>query len=192
MPNKAAIEKRLVEGCVANDRRCQEEFYRRFFNTMFGFVLRYTSDKEEAMHIVNSGYLRAFKKIELFEFKGSLEGWVRRIMFHAVSDHFRSQKTKIRFLEIEDRDKPMAASQLEPFYEEDILKMVELLPNASRRVFQLYAIEGFKHSEIAEQLGISVGTSKWHFSEARKKLKAIILKNNVFEEKNTELRNDAK
>lgn len=179
MPENTALEKRLVDGCIANDRRCQEQFYRRYFDKMFGFVLRYTNDREEALHIVNAGYLRVFKKIELFGFKGSLEGWVRRIMYHAVSDHFRTQKNKIRFLEIEDRDKPMAPSQLEPFYEEDILKMVELLPNASGKVFKLYALEGFTHVEIAKQLGISIGTSKWHLSEARKKLKSIISKNEL-------------
>lgn len=173
------LEKRLVEGCIANDRRCQEEFYRRYFDKMFGFVSRYTNDKEEALHIVNSGYLRIFKKIDLFGFKGSLEGWVRRIMYHAVSDHFRSQKNKIRFLEIADRDKPMAADQLEPFYEADILKMVDMLPNGSQRVFRLFALEGYTHVEISKQLGISVGTSKWHLSEARKKLKSIITKNEL-------------
>ena len=184
MPTFDEKEKRLVEGCVRNDRRCQEEFYRKFFKTMYPFICRYTSDKEEALHILNSGFLRIFKKIEQFEFKGSLEGWVRRIMFHSVANHFRSQKNKLQFLTLEDYDKPEQANQLHNFYEEDILKMVELLPNASKNVFKLFALEGFSHAEIGEQMGISVGTSKWHLSEARKRLKNLIAQQN--------LRNDAK
>lgn len=176
MPTSLDDEKRLVEGCVNNDRRCQEEFYRKFFATMYPFVCRYTSDKEVALHIVNSGFLRVFKKIEQFAFKGSLEGWVRKIMFHAVSNHFRSKKNKIQFLALEDYDKPEAATQLHSFYEEDILKMIELLPNASANVFKLFALEGFSHAEIGDQLGISTGTSKWHLSEARKRLRELIAK----------------
>ncbi len=176
MPTFDEKEKRLVEGCVNNDRRCQEEFYRKFFAAMYPFVCRYTSDKEEALHIVNNGFLRVFKKIEQFGFKGSLEGWVRKIMFHAVANHFRSQKNKIQFMTLEDYDKPEAATQLHSFYEEDILKMIELLPNASANVFKLFALEGFTHAEIGEQLSISVGTSKWHLSEARKRLRELIAK----------------
>ncbi len=184
MPTFDEKEKRLVEGCISNDRRCQEEFYRKFFKKMYPFICRYTSDQEEALHILNSGFLRIFKKIEQFEFKGSLEGWVRKIMFHSVANHFRSKKNNLQFLTLEDYDKPEQANQLHNFYEEDILQMVELLPNASKNVFKLFALEGFSHAEIGEQMGISVGTSKWHLSEARKRLKNLIAQQN--------LRNDAK
>jgi len=176
MPTFDEKEKRLVEGCVNNDRRCQEALYRKFFATMYPFVCRYTSDKEEALHIVNSGFLRVFKKIHQFGFKGSLEGWIRRIMFHAVANHFRSQKNKIQFMTLEDFDKPEPATQLHSFYEDDILKMIDLLPNASGNVFKLFALEGYTHAEIGDQLSISVGTSKWHLSEARKRLKELIAK----------------
>lgn len=177
---KQALEKEMIAGCVANDRRCQEQLYRHFFDKMLGFVMRYTSDQEEALHILNGGYLRIFKKIDQFEFKGSFEGWVRRIIYHAVADHFRSQKNKIHFLEIEDRDRPLPPAQLEQFYEADLLKLVDTLPNASQTVFRLYALEGYTHPEISKELGISVGTSKWHLSEARKKLKSLLSNNNEY------------
>jgi len=80
---------------------------------------------------------------------------------------------------LEDFDKPEPATQLHSFYEDDILKMIDLLPNASANVFRLFALEGYTHAEIGDQLSISIGTSKWHLSEARKRLKGLIEKQTI-------------
>ncbi|NUO02410.1 MAG: sigma-70 family RNA polymerase sigma factor, partial [Saprospiraceae bacterium] len=84
-------EKEMVEGCVRNERVWQEALYRRFFPAMIQMCMRYTSDRETAMEIVNAGFLRVFKKLHTFTFSGSLEGWIRRIVFHSISDHFKSR-----------------------------------------------------------------------------------------------------
>ncbi len=171
---KAYTDEELVKGCVANDRFWQEQFYRRFFPAMMDMCLRRTEDRDEAMSIVNNGFMRVFKKIHLYSFKGSLEGWVRRLVWHSLADYFRDQQKYVHFLVFEERDQPVNASPASQLYAEDILRMVNTLPPASAAVFRLYAIEGFSHAEIGEQLGISDGTSKWHLATARQKLKQLI------------------
>lgn len=167
-------EKELVEGCIRNDRRCQEVLYRQYFDTMYRMVCRYSDDRELALEIVNNGFLRVFKKLDTFTFSGSLEGWIRRLVFHALSDHFRRQPKNVHFIAIEDRDAPTQGNVLNNLYFEDIVKLVDMLPNSSREVFWLYAIEGYAHAEIAQRLHISEGTSKWHLSMARQKLKELL------------------
>ena len=173
-PTEQDMERDLVEGCVRNERSSQEQLYRRYFLTMMQMCLRYTSDREEAMTIVNNGFLRVFQKLHTFSFKGSLEGWVRRLVFHALSDYFRKRSKNLHFLVLEDWDSSTEQSGLSQLYLEDLLNLVDQLPPATREVFRLYAIEGYSHVEIGEQLAISEGTSKWHLSNARQKLKEMI------------------
>lgn len=159
---------------MANDRAAQEQFYRRFFPSMMGMCLRYADGQEEAMTIVNNGFLRVFKKIHLYSFKGSLEGWVRRLVWHSLADYYRERSKYLRFLVFEERDTPLDSSPAQDLYAEDILKMVDRLPPATQEVFRLYAIEGYTHAEIGQKMGISDGTSKWHLSTARQKLKQML------------------
>jgi RNA polymerase sigma-70 factor (ECF subfamily) len=167
-------EEALVKGCVANNRFYQEMLFRRYFPAMMRMCMRYTDDRDVAMEIVNAGFLRVFKKIETFAFKGSLEGWIRRLVFHSLSDYFRNQNQPVYFLDVEDRDAPVREASTNNLYWEDIIKLVDMLPDATRQVFYLYAIEGYSHVEIGEQMHISDGTSKWHLSVARKKLQELI------------------
>ncbi len=171
---KTYTEKELVEGCIRNDRRCQEALYRKHFDTMYRMVCRYSDDRDLALEIVNNGFLRVFKQLDTFTFSGSLEGWIRRLVFHALSDHFRRQPKQVHFLDIEDRDAPQNGNVLNDLYFEDIVKLVDMLPNSSREVFWMYAIEGYAHAEIAKRLNISEGTSKWHLSMARQKLRELL------------------
>lgn len=175
MPKKKELtEEELVKACVANDRRGQEMLFRKYFPTMMRMCMRYTDDKQVAMEIVNAGFLRVFKKLHTFSFAGSLEGWIRRLVFHALSDHFKKQTKPVHFLSLEDRDAPHESNALDQLFWEDIIKLIDYLPSASKEVFWLYAIEGYSHAEIAERVNISVGTSKWHLSNARKKLRQLI------------------
>ncbi len=168
---KHYTEQELVEGCVRNERRAQEAFYRQFFPEMLRMCLRYTHDESTAIEIVNNGFLRVFKKLHTYAFKGSLEGWVRRLVYHSMADYFRDNARYLHFLVLEERDDVVPERSHDVFYEEDILKAVGMLPPVSQEVFRLYAIEGYSHAEIAENLNISEGTSKWHLSTARQKLR---------------------
>ncbi len=171
---KSYSERELVEGCVRNERLFQELLYRRYFDAMMRMCMRYTQDRDRALEIVNAGFLRVFLKLHTFAFNGSLEGWIRRLVFHSLSDYYKKHNKPVHFLELEDRDVPISQEALSRLYFEDIMKLVDELPDASREVFILYAIEGYTHPEIGERIGISVGTSKWHLSNARKKLKQLI------------------
>lgn len=139
--------------------------------------IRYVRDKDKAVAIVNDGFMKVFKKIHQFEHKGSLEGWIRRIVFHAMSDALKKEAKYLKFMVFEDYDYTVQKGPLDNLYEEDILKLVEQLPSASADIFVLFAIQGYAHKEIAELKNISVGTSKWHVSDARKKLKDLIKAN---------------
>lgn len=177
---KTYTEEELVTGCAANDRRAQEALYRRFFPEMLRMCRRYTRDDDTALEILNNGFLRVFKKIHTFSFKGSLEGWIRRLVYHSMADYYRDNARYLHFLVLEDHDKPVQESSHEVFYEEDILKAVQTLPPVSQEVFRLYAIEGYSHAEIAESLQMSEGTSKWHLSTARQKLRELLAKHYSF------------
>lgn len=141
---------------------------------MMGMCMRHTKDQSEAMMILNNGFLKVFKKIESYKHKGSFEGWIRKIIYHSISDYFRSNAKYVKFLVFEDYD--VKIDNIENrLYEEDILKLIEKVPEASAAIFILYCIEGYSHKEIAEMKNISEGTSKWHLSSARKKLQELIL-----------------
>lgn len=172
-------ERETVEGCVRNERKAQELLYRTHFDTMMRMCMRYTNDKDKAMEIVNIGFLRVFQKLHTFQFKGSLEGWIRRLVFHCLSDHYRKNSKYLQFMVFEERDQSSLEKAHSNLFAEDILKMVDTLPPATQEVFRLYAIEGFTHVEISKNVGISVGTSKWHLSNARKILKKLIDQNNL-------------
>jgi len=171
---KTYTDRELVQGCANNERKFQELLYRRYFRSMMYMCMKHTEDRDLAMQIVNNGFLKVFKKIDSFSFKGSLEGWIRRIVFHSLSDFYKQHSKYVQFLVFEEKEKTIPDTVLSNMYVEDILKMVNELPPATKKVFHLYAIEGFAHKEIAAQLQISEGTSKWHLSAARKTLKKML------------------
>jgi RNA polymerase sigma-70 factor (ECF subfamily) len=124
-----------------------------------------------------------FKKIGLFENKGSLEGWIRKIVYRCMADYFRKNAQYRHFLNLEDHDQPVPACGLDSFFEADILGAVKTLPPVSQAVFRLFALEGYSHAEIASNLNISEGTSKWHLSTAREKLRVLIAPNGDLKQK---------
>lgn len=168
---------KVIDGCVDNNRKSQEKLYKHFFPTMERMIRRYTQDDDQVISILNDGFLRVFKKIHLYEHKGSFEGWIRRLVYHSLSDYFKRNAKDLKFLVFDDfkREKPVKAD--ESLYYDDLIKLINKLPEKHMRVFQLYAIEGFLHREIGEQMSISENTSKWYLSEARKILQKSITKN---------------
>lgn len=179
-------EEELVAGCVRNERKMQEALYRRYFHTMMQMCRRYTNDPEVAMSVCNDGFLKVFKKMDTFAFKGSLEGWIRRIIYHSISDHFRKDSRYLQFMVFEDHEEIANPEIVPGLYLEDLMKLVAKLPTMSEKVFRLYAIEGFNHREIGETLGMSENTSKWHLANARKKLQELLKdQRNQYVEKNS-------
>ena len=161
----------VIQGCINNERKAQETLYKEFFPAMMSMCYRYTHDPDKAIEIVNNGFLRVFQKIHLFKHEGQLGGWIRKIVFHALSDYFRSRQSSVRFMVIEDREYSVNPSANEQLYYDDLMDLVNGLPRTTKNVFIKYAIEGYNHREIGEIFNISEGTSKWHLNNARKLLK---------------------
>ena len=172
-------QKEIIKGCIDNDRRSQEVLYKHFFPAMMNMCRRYSSDPDTLLSIINDGFLKVFQNINKFEDRGSLEGWIRKIVFRSLSDHFKKENKYLKLMIFEERDSQMKSNALDELYFEDILELVGQLPTATQKVFRLYAIEGYTHPEVSDLLNISVGTSKWHLSEARKQLKSLIKKNSL-------------
>ncbi len=160
-----------MRDCKANDRRAQERLYRHYFPIMLSMCRRHTTDQETAFTIINDGMLKVFKNIASYSFEGSFEGWIRRIVYRALSDYFRKENKYLKFLVFEEKEKNIQQNALAGLYYDDLLQITKSLPDKMSKVFHMYAIEGYNHREIAEELGMSDGTSKWYLSEARKELK---------------------
>lgn len=146
---------------------------------MLALVRRHTQDEETQLSIINDGFLKVFKSIDKYEFKGSFEGWIRRVVFNCLSDYFRKENKYLKFMVFETEEVTISTNAVHSLYYQDIIEIVDLLPEKTKKVFCKYAIEGYKHKDISDELQISVGTSKWHLSEARKQLKEIITNRNL-------------
>lgn len=169
--------KEIIAGCINGERGAQEKLYKKLYGKMMAMGMRYLSDKDDALEAVNSGFLKVFQRLGQYSGNGAFEGWVYSIIRNAVIDHLRS---RVRYKETESLevayDSSIPQSAIQDLYVKDLMKMLNLLPETTRLVFNMFAIDGYKHEEIAEMLGISAGTSKWHVSEARSRLKELILK----------------
>lgn len=169
-------EAEVIEGCGRNDRKFQEVLYRQHFQTMLNMVYRFTRDEDAALQILNDGFLKVFRKIDRYSGNGSFQGWIRRIVYRSISDHFRKQQGYLKFIVLDEPEKITQQTPLDDLYYEDLLNIIEQLPDKSKEVFTLYAIEGYAHKEIAERMGFTEGTSKWHLSKARERLQELIKK----------------
>lgn len=170
-------EQQLIQRCRANDRLAQKAVYERYSSKMFGVCRRYVKTVENTEEVLLMGFCKVFRKLDTFSGNGSFEGWIRRIM---VNESLMFLRKNYRFNEHTDIDElPVKAVEVnveDELAAQDILDLLEQLPTGYRTVFNLYVIEGYKHREIAEQLGISINTSKSQLILAKKKLKALIIK----------------
>ncbi len=166
----------LVELLKKGDAASQRAFYKEYFGKMLGIALRYTSNKDDAYDIINTAFYKVFKSICNYKNQGSFDGWVAVIVKRTALDHCR--KAKFQYTDIDETPQVGAKvtnDALGQFAVEDIYACIQKLPDASRTVFNMFAIEGYRHDEIAHELGISTGTSKWHVANARKILQKLLI-----------------
>ncbi len=166
----------LIQGCIRNERGSQEKLYRLFYPKMMALVRRYIDHEMQAEEIMNNGFLRAFQKVKQYNFQGSFEGWLRKIIFHAVADYVKQNTRYTDKIVLVEKDEFVHKDHADKLYYDQLVQLVQLLPDATRTVFNMYVMEGFTHKEIGNILGISEGTSKWHLSEGRRILKEKIEK----------------
>jgi len=170
--------KQLVEACIKGERKSQKQFYQMFYGKMLASCMRYAENREEAKDIVHDGFIKVFASLKDFGFKGSLEGWVKRIITNTAIDAVRKKKNfLVEFEEnknydaiIDDHNDNVEYEQFINIKVEIVMKLIQKLSPMYKAVFNLYVFEEFTHKEIAEQLGINIGTSKSNFAKARRNL----------------------
>lgn len=170
-------DQELVSGILKGSPPHQAALYRQFSVPMFRVLLRYAKDKSEAEDMLQDGFVRVYRDMVQFRGEGALGGWIRRIMVNTALSHLRKQRDFVRdvpdFNVFESKfhtDEDFAAH----LDAQTLMSYLQKLPPGYRTVFNFYAIEGFSHEEIAEQLGISIGTSKSQLFKAREYLKKIL------------------
>lgn len=170
-------EKELLKGCIQQDLKVQNLVYKTYGPKVFGICKRYMKCKELAEELTMNSFLTVFQKCNQFNNKGSFEGWILKITVNCCLMELR--KNNLQFDDnLHDKIFPTSTNEIEnQIANEDIEKMLNILPESARIIFNLYAIEGYKHKEIAEQLNISDGTSKSQLNYAREKLKEAYFKN---------------
>ncbi len=165
----------IVEGCLNRDPKCQRILYERFARPMLGICLRYTNDKMEAEDVLQLAFVKVFKSMDTFK-GGAFEGWMKRIFIRESINQYHSRKRKpIDYTEddlyLNNYAQDGFSDAISNLSVQEILALLEKLPEGSKIVFNLFAIEGYTHTEIGELLGISEGTSKSQYSRARHLLK---------------------
>lgn len=168
-------ENEIIRLAVENNRSAQQKIYVKFSSKMLSVCRQYIKDIHQAEDIMITAFMKVFTNLKNFQHNGSFEGWIRRIMVNECISHIRVQK-KVSFLEEEHYFEESFNNIESQFSVEDIQSLIDGLPDGYKIIFNLYAIEGYKHQEIASMLGIAEGTSKSQLSHARKILKEQIVK----------------
>lgn len=177
----------LLAGCRRADRGSQRRLYMLYYSYAMSICLRYARTRDEAMEAVNDGFMKLFRDVNRFDtakyeqLSGSFRGWLKRIMIHTAIDQYRANEKHRQQQSIEDtpalHHADSGGTALDALSYDEIIELVRQLTPAYRAVFNLYAIDGFTHEEIAQQLGISVGASKSNLSKARGHLRTLLAKN---------------
>lgn len=165
----------LVRGCLRDDPRSQELLYGRHARRMYALCLRYARHELEAQDLLQEGFIRVFEKLGEFRMEGSLEGWIRRIMVNTAINHYRRKAFQQERFGLEHvPEMPVSGLAVESLGEAELLEMVAALPDGYRLVFNLFAIEGYDHGEIASMLGCGESTSRSQLAKARRMLQQRI------------------
>ncbi len=167
----------LINACIQQDRKSQKMLYNTFYGFAMGICLRYANNRYEASEIMNQGFMKVFTSLHKYDSSRPFKAWMGRIMMNMSIDYYRSN-LKMAYTDDLDKAEHIADTDLpdKKLNYNELLAMIQQLPQAARTVFNLFAIEGYSHEEIGEMLGISAGTSKSNLFKAREKLKKMILK----------------
>ena len=174
--------KQLINDCQKNDRKAQEQLYRLYAPKLFSVCLKYSRNYTEAQDNLQDGFLIIFDKIDQFSFKGSFDGWLKRVMVNHVLQQYR-QETFLSLVKEDVPDDNEIEIDDEDISLEYLLKIIQELPNQYRLVFNLYVLDGYSHQEIAEMLTINLGTSKSNLARAK-----LILREKIEQFKNIEFK----
>ena len=174
---------RWVEESIQGRPRAQHKLFKHFYSPMFAVCMRYAGSTEEAEDMLNEGFLKVFSNLDKYENTGSFSAWMRKVMTNAALDYRRKYAMKFETTELDQLsnapetgvDFNQAIAQMSA---DELVGLIQQLPATMRTVFNMYVMEGYSHSEIAAQLGITESTSGWHLNAARNRLKKKIMELN--------------
>jgi RNA polymerase sigma-70 factor (ECF subfamily) len=176
------VNQPLLNDAAKGDRRAQFQLYKRCFSVLMSVCVRYRRSEEEAAAMVNEGFLKIVNSLTKYSPETPFEAWIRRIMINTLIDDFRKNRKVQELIENQDFTDTNNHNGLVDFNTADLQfeagqleAMIRSLPPMSQKVFNLFAIDGYGHLEISELLGISEGTSKWHLSFARQRLRDMLV-----------------
>jgi RNA polymerase sigma-70 factor (ECF subfamily) len=165
----------LIDGCKKQDRQSQELLYQRLYGFAMKICLRCADNRNQASEILNEGFFKAFTNIEKYNNSWPFKAWLKKIMYNASIDYYRANLKWVHMEKLEKSDYLINEAIVEHKLDyEDLLAMVQRLPPAYRIVFNLYAIDGYSHEEIAQMTGINAGTSRSNLYKARQKLQQML------------------
>ncbi len=170
------MEKEIITGCIKGERKAQEQLYKNYYGAIMPICMRYTKNEQDALEVLNNSFLKVFTNIQRYEpGKATLYTWVRTIAINTSVDFLKAKQRIAVHKELDEAAELQTdAEAITKMKAEEVLHLVRQLPPATQAVFNLYIIDGYNHKEIAAMLEISIGTSKWHVSEARKNLQQMI------------------
>jgi len=172
--NGPVTEEELIKACQREERRAQKLLYDRFAPRMMGVCRRYVKTAEDAEDVLIEAFFKVLTNIQQFKGSGSFEGWIRRIVVNEALMFLRKRHNFNMTVEISNIDIKAAPKVVDELAAQDILDLLEQLPTGYRTIFNLYVLEGYKHREIAEMLGISINTSKSQLILAKKRLRSLL------------------
>lgn len=173
------IQPQLIALCIKQDRKAEYELYKLTYSYLMGICMRYSRDKDSASESLNMGFLKILKNLSTYNPEIPFKAWIRRVMVNTLIDEYRKnkrEKEKVTYVEnyYDSADFSDVNEALSRISYNQLLLQINMLPEATKKVFNLFAIDGYSHKEIGEMLSISEGTSKWHINAARQKLKEYI------------------
>ena len=177
-------DEQLVKKCLEKDSLAQKQLFKFYSKRMMGVCLRYSKDRDEAQEVLQIGFIKVFEKLTLYNGKGSLEGWIRKVVVNTALDNIRKNKKYLDNVEVDKIDYQLQNDDVNGYDNlkaQDLLAIIQAMPTGFKTVFNLFAIEGYSHKEIAEELNISVSTSKSQYSRARAYLKRIIIEEKIID-----------
>lgn len=169
-------EKALIEGCKREDNESQRQLYDLFVKKMMVVSIRYSKSQQEAEDIIQEAFIKIFQHIKTFKGESSLYYWIKRIVVNTALNHQRSKLYLFPMVDVSTLNHEVDSINLSGYQLDDLLKMIHKLPDGCRVIFNLYAIEGYSHKEIGEQLRISEGTSKSQYARAKSLLRDMLNK----------------
>jgi RNA polymerase sigma-70 factor (ECF subfamily) len=171
---KLMDEEELIAGCIRGNSAAQRQLYEKYARKMMGVCLRYAGNRETARDLLHDGFIRLFSKINTYKGEGSFEGWMRRLFINTALEYLRKKDALTKYSEYSMTEQSEDYSVFEKLSEEELVAYIAAMPAGFRMVFNLYAVEGFSHLEMAKMMNISESTSRSQYTRARGYLQKII------------------